>query len=68
MFFDIFNDSLGEDAHIISSGFEMMAPNTQFTAIRNIKELETVFTGYAPDYNDPFILMLNLEQTVIINV
>ena len=67
MFFDIFNDSLGEDAYpVISSGYEKGNWKLTLNTLRLetvIKELsQTVFTsGIAPNYNDPFILMLNLK-------
>lgn len=67
MFFDIFNDSLGENAYpVVSSGFEkgnwrLTLNSLTFETV--MKELsKTIFTsGYSPNYNDPFILMLNLK-------
>ena len=67
MFFDIFNDKLDEDAYpVISSGYEKgnwkLTLNTlRFETV--MKELsKTIFnSGFAPNYNDPFILLLNLN-------
>lgn len=67
MFFDIFNDTLDEDAYpVISSGYEKgnwkLTLNTlRFETV--MKELsKTIFnSGFAPNYNDPFILLLNLK-------
>jgi hypothetical protein len=67
MYLDIFNDTLGENAYpVVSSGYEKGNWQLTLNSLRFetvIKELsKTVFTsGYAPNYNDPFILMLNLK-------
>ena len=67
MFFDIFNDSLSEDAFpVVSSGYEKgnwkLTLNT-LTFESVIRELsKTIFTsGYTNNYNDPFFLFLNLK-------
>ena len=67
MFFDIYNDSLSEEAFpVVSSGFEKgnwkLTLNT-LTFESVIRELsKTIFTsGYTNNYNDPFFLLLNLK-------
>ena len=67
MYFDIFNDSLSEDAFpVVSTGYEKGNWKLTLNTLRFeevIKELsKTIFTsGYVTNYNDPFFLLLNLK-------